>query len=83
MLYLSFSLRNPWSNVHRMIYNRFWKVSKNKTIEVGLYRNSCILEFSFGITNFKQDHAGFSFDIGLLGYNLDLTFYDNRHYNER
>lgn len=83
MIYISFALRNPWLNRHENIVNKTIEVTKNKTIEVGLYRNTCIFEFAFGITSFKQDHAGFNFDIGFFGYWFDFTFYDNRHYDER
>lgn len=83
MIYIGFALRNPWLQRHQTIASRVISVTKNKTIEIGLYKNNCIFECSFGITGFKHDHAGFSFDIGLLGYDFDFIFYDNRHYNER
>jgi hypothetical protein len=83
MIYIGFAIRNPFQQLHRMIKDWVIPVSKNKTIEIGLYRNNSIIGGSFGITGFKQDHAGFNFDIDLLGYNLDFIFYDNRHYDER
>jgi hypothetical protein len=83
MIYIGFALRNPWLRRHEIIVNKTIKVTKNKTIEVALYRNACLFEFSFGITSFKQDHTGFNFDVGLVGYNFEFEFYDNRHYHER
>lgn len=83
MLYLGFSLRNPFSQRHRVIRDWVFPVADNKTVEIGIYKNNSIIGGSFSITGFKQDHAGFSFDVELLGYNLDFTFYDNRHYEQR
>lgn len=83
MIHLAFALRNPWSRRHEIAAEKVITVSTNKTIEVALYKNSCLVEFSFTITGFSQDHVGFSADIGLVGYNVDFTFYDNRHCIER
>ena len=83
MIYIGFALRNPWLKRHEIIVDKAITVTENKTIEVALYRNTCLFEFSFGITSFKQDHAGFNFDIGLFGYNFEFIFYDNRHYDEK
>lgn len=82
MLYIGFALRNPFSRRHQIVLDKTISVSKNKSIEIGLYKNNNIFEFGFGITGFKQDHAGFHFDVGLLGYNVDFIFYDNRHHDE-
>ena len=82
MLYIGFAIRNPFSQRHDMVVTKTVQVSKNKSFEVGIYRNSSIIGGSFCITGFKQDHAGFSFDIELLGWCLDFIFYDQRHYNE-
>lgn len=83
MIFLGLALRNPWINRYQLVAERVIAVSKNKTVEMCLYQTSCIFECSFGITGFKQDHAGFSFDIGLLGHTFDFNFYDNRHHSER
>lgn len=83
MIYIGFALRNPWSKQKfRQLKEKVVAVSKNKTIEIGLYRNDSILGFSFGITA-RRDHAGFSWDIDLLGYQIDFIFYDNRHWDYR
>lgn len=80
MIYLSFALRNPFSNRFTPLWTKDIKVSKNKTIEVGVYKTNAILGGSFGVTGLYQDHKGFNFDIELLGYRFDFNFYDNRHY---
>lgn len=84
MIFIGFALRNPWSRGRfQTIKERVVVVTTNKSIEFGIYKNDCIIEFGFGITRFKQDHAGFHFDIGVFGYHFDFTFYDNRHYEHR
>lgn len=83
MIFIGFALRNPFRQRHEHVRNWVWPVTKNKTIEFGVYRNNSIIGGSFGITGFRQNHAGFHFDLELLGWNLDFIFYDNRHYDER
>lgn len=83
MIFIGFALRNPWSNRFKVIAERAIDITTNKTFEIGLSKNSSLIEFGFGITSFKQDHAGFNFDIGLFGYHFEITFYDNRHYDQR
>lgn len=82
MLYLGFALRNPFNQRFQSVWTKVINLTKNKTIEVGLYKNNSIVGGSFGITGFKQDHKGFNFDLELLGYNFDFIFYDNRHRDE-
>jgi len=83
MLYIGFALRNPWLQGYQVLANKVIAVSQHKTIEIALYKNNCIFECSFSVTGFRQNHAGFSFDFGLFGYDFDFMFYDNRHYDER
>lgn len=80
MIYIGFALRNPWSQRrHEIVVDKIINISKNKSAEVALYRNNGIFEFSFNVTGFKDNHTGFSFDVGLFGYDLEFIFYDNRH----
>ena len=83
MIYFGFAIRNPFLQRHKQVRDWVIPVSTNKTVEVGIYRNNSIIGGSFGVTGFKQDHAGFHFDLELFGWNLDFIFYDNRHYDER
>lgn len=83
MIDLSFKLSNPWWN------NRFdsgkWRAGetpfKHKFWEAQLMKTSTLLGFSFAFTS-RCDHAGVRVNIGLLGYELDFNFYDNRHWNQ-
>ena len=83
MIYIGFALTNPFSRRWSMIKEKMFTISKNKTLEIGLQKNHCIVEFSFRIDDFKQNHAGFGFDFGLFGYSIDFSFYDNRHYDDK
>ncbi len=82
MLYLGFAVRNPFSRRHEILRDYVFSITKNKTIELGFYKNNSIIGASFGITGYMRDHRGFHFDIELLGYQLDFIFYDNRHYGD-
>ena len=83
MIYIGFALRNPWARRFELVFDKSYPVTQNKTFEVALYRNTCIVEFGFTITSFKQDHSGIRFDIGIAGYNIEFSFSDNRHYDQR
>lgn len=82
MIYLGFALRNPFSQRHQALWTKDIPVCKNKSIDMGLYKNNSIIGFSFNITGMQQDHKGFSFNLELLGYNFDFTFYDHRHHED-
>jgi hypothetical protein len=82
MIYLGFAIRNPFSRRFKPLKTWVFSLTKNKTIEAGLYKTSTIIGGSVGITSFAQDHKGFSFDIELLGYQFDCMFYDNRHHED-
>lgn len=83
MIYIGFDISNPWSKQDFEVVCELERaVTKNKSIDINLHKNKTILSASFGISA-RQDHSGFTFDIGLFGYQLDVFFYDNRHWNER
>jgi len=82
MIYFGFSLNNPvWTNRFKTFWSRVWSVTKNKTLEIEVYRSHTLVGFSFTFAPFGRDHGGFSFDIELFGYALDFHFHDNRHWD--
>lgn len=83
MIYIGFALRNPFKHRHEGVKSWTVAVTRNKTIEFGIYRNNSIIGGSFKITGLREDHAGFGFDLELLSWNLDFIFYDNRHFDDR
>jgi hypothetical protein len=65
----------------------FWKVfrlSKNKTFEfqIGTWEHWSYFNLETEFSR-KRDHAGFTFDIQILGVYLRLCIHDNRHWNRK
>jgi len=44
------------------------------------YCSTDLINFELQYTT-KQDHAGLSIELGLLGYSIHFQVYDNRHWN--
>ena len=83
MIYFNFSLVNPFckDSSYRHIFIKNGGITKNKFWEIEFSRNPRTL-FSIGFSlTFKQSHAGFNFDFGLLGYLFLFEILDNRHWN--
>ena len=82
MIYFNINIRNPrwwnrWNNIKSWagatpIPNKFWEVQITRGPE--LLR----VEFEFTV---QQDHAGVNLELGLAGYCLHFTVYDNRHWD--
>ena len=56
------------------------RTKKPKFWEVEVIKNDNLLRLEFEVTT-QQDHAGVNLELGLLGYEVHFTFYDNRHWN--
>lgn len=82
MIHCSFAISNPWATRFDAIKVFCCAVTTNKSLEIGLYKTTAIIGASVDITVGKRDHKGFRFGIDLLGYMVDINFYDNRHYDE-
>lgn len=81
MIYLNLNLRNPRSIDFENI--KCWSGPtpvKNKFWEVQMIRNNNWLRIEFEFT-VKQDHAGMNLELGLFGYEIHFTLYDNRHWD--
>jgi hypothetical protein len=81
MIYFNCNLRNPWGGNFKSIWHKAGSTPfKNKYWEVQVIKNDnwFRIEFSFTI---REDHAGTNFELGLFGYEIHFTFYDNRHWN--
>ena len=82
MIYLSFTLSNPFSNRYSVVYEKSGKSwNPHKFWEFEIYKNSAIIGFAFDLT-MRQDHAGFGFSFELFGWRVDYRFYDSRHWND-
>lgn len=43
-------------------------------------QTSDIVSLTFDLTH-RQDHAGVRIGVGVAGYNIDFSIYDNRHWD--
>jgi hypothetical protein len=80
MINFNFGLDNPFSNRFENVYNKNFKVSKNKTIEIEICKDRSIISFDFRVTT-RQDHGGVFVAFGFLGYDISFNLYDNRHWD--
>jgi hypothetical protein len=84
MLALTFSLQNPYFKGWRDFKNiRHWHGSlpfKNKYWEFEVMRSGALAEFDFTVRT-RFDHAGVTLGLGLFNYSVNLTAYDNRHWD--
>jgi len=83
MLTLSFIINNPfWVNKRfenlLCLSGKTWL--EHKFWEFEVLKESCLFAINIRST-IKKDHAGLSILFGLLGYSVEYTFYDNRHWN--
>lgn len=82
MIYFNINIRNPkW--VERFENIKCWVFDTpipHKYFEIQIIKNDNLLRLEFGWT-VQEDHAGFNIELGLFGYEIHFTFYDNRHWN--
>lgn len=66
----------------RLFFNPYINLSKNKTLELqsGTWQEWSYFDFRMK-WNRRTDHAGFDFNIEILGLYFILTVYDNRHWD--
>jgi hypothetical protein len=82
MIDLHFSIRNPRSREWRNI--RSWYGStpiEHKFWEVEIIKSADLIAFTFSLT-YRQDHAGIRLGTTLVGYEVQATVYDNRHWDD-
>jgi hypothetical protein len=75
-----FNVYNPWSDTWAILWNKSKLLGKNKAVEFNGYRTNHIVNVDFQF-NPVGDHAGASIMLGLFGYDVELHFYDTRHWN--
>jgi hypothetical protein len=80
MISFNFNIRNPWSNTFKNLWCRAHRVTENKSLELEVTKDFTLVSFMFNWT-VRQSHAGLDLEIGLAGYNIHVTFYDNRHWD--
>jgi len=83
MLYIGIAIRNPFKRVgFNRIWGRWWRVPRvrYKNIELEFMRTENLLHVSFDV-NPWTDHGGTTITLGLAHYELNLNFYDTRHWD--
>lgn len=84
MIAVTFSLQNPYFKSWRDFKNiRNWHgylPFENKYWEFEVLRSGALIEFDFTVRT-RCDHAGTTLGLGLFNYAVNLTVYDNRHWD--
>jgi len=84
MIVITFSIQNPFFKSWRQFKNiRNWHGAtpfQNKFWEVEILKSGEIVMFDFTVRT-RCDHAGTTLGLGLFGYSINMTLYDNRHWD--
>jgi hypothetical protein len=82
MINLNFNMAMPWrsDNVWDILWNISRSVTKHKAIEFNGHRTGRFINVEFAL-RFRGDHAGARVALGLFGYEVELHFYDMRHWD--
>ena len=82
MIYFNINMQNPkWWDRFESIWCKFGKTPwKHKTWEIQFMKNAELFRIEFEWT-VMQDHAGVRLELGLAGYQLDMSIHDNRHWS--
>lgn len=85
MIILNCLIANPWQKEkYKLFVNKHFRVTKNKTFEIECYRYFYnLFELTIDLRWFGHDHAGFKFELNILGLNLGISLCDNRHWDHK
>jgi hypothetical protein len=82
MINFNFILSNPFSRRFNIIFSKSGKLSKFKAWEFNTYVTSAFVVVVFN-SSIRTDHAGIDLELGLFGYQVELKFYDTRHWDSK
>ncbi len=86
MIILTFAIANPWFKTwcdFKNIRNWTGKLPiDHKYWEVEVMRDGYVVQFNFTFIT-RRDHAGITLCAGILGYSINFTAYDNRHWDDK
>lgn len=69
--------RAKWGPI---IFDREWSLTTNKGLELQVNWTTWVI--GVGVNwNIRQDHAGFGIEAALFGIELELRFFDKRHWH--
>jgi len=80
MIDLRFTITNPWSPIWKILKSSHRQLFKTKVWELNIYRTNQILTLELEYT-MRVSHAGLNFMFGLLGYTIQLSITDSRHWD--
>ena len=80
MINLKFDLSNPFSDRWANVYNTGGYLTENKSWEFQIMKTNTVVDASLCFTT-RNDHAGLTLELGLLGFSGHLTIHDNRHWD--
>jgi hypothetical protein len=80
MIYLGFSISNPWGRPFDNLWNRSGPIARHTAWEAELLQTSQLIGFNFSYTR-RESHAGLILGLALLGYSLSFMICDTRHWN--
>ena len=83
-MYFNFTIYNFTKNPDYWykIKSYYKQLSKNKNLEVEMFfSNYNLLSFEFDCKIRGKDHAGVRCKLNILGIELEINFYDSRHWN--
>jgi hypothetical protein len=86
MISLFFHIKNPFHNKHKSpwkgLYERSWKVSKNKVLEIEFHKYMYnLFELNIDLNLDGSDHAGPKFGLAILGFEFNIALFDMRHWD--
>ena len=82
MLYFGLKINNPFSRGNfKNLFSRTWNIAGHRYLEFEIYKIDQLIEIEFVVEWKGSDHAGPHITIGLLGREVSLLLYDNRHWN--
>lgn len=83
MVRFDFKIRNPFTyKSFESVLSRAYSVSKYRTLELQVFRYSYnLLELVIDFNWKGQDHAGPSFEIGVLGWYFTASLPHNYHWD--
>jgi hypothetical protein len=80
MIDFSLNISNSWSDRWDILWHRSKLLGKHKAVEFNGYCTYHIINVNFEFRP-TGDHGGARLMLGLLGYVVELHFYDCRHWN--
>ena len=82
MIYLGFTLANPWwHDRFANLWHRHGRIGiPHKSWELELLRTDSMVNLSLDIS-WRRDHAGICLGLGLLGYEVYAQLRDDRHWD--